>query len=65
MFAKVVIMCQIIKRIVICAPLIVRYAQTGLPAQNAKPTMHLVQESVSPVLQVCIQMGQLLALHVG
>ena len=62
-FAKVVIIRLVRDRLVFCAPLIVRYAQTGLTAQNAKPTMHLVQEAVAPVVQVNIQMAQLLALH--
>jgi len=63
-FAIVVFMRVKVDRRVMLASLIVRYAQTGLPAQNAKLTMHLIQETVAPVLQVCIQMGQLLAHHV-
>ena len=62
-FAKVVFMRVKVDRRVMLASLIVRYAQTGLTAQNAKPTMHLVQEAVAPVVQVNIQMAQLLALH--
>jgi len=42
---------------------IVKHVRIPVPVQHAKPTMHLVQDTVSPVVQVVIQMGQLLALH--
>ena len=44
-------------------PPIVKHVPLPVPVRNAILTMHLVQEGVSPVVQVVIQMGQLFALH--
>lgn len=43
--------------------IIVAHVQTRIPAQNAASIMKLMEQIVTPVPQVNIQMAQLLALH--
>ena len=60
-----VIIGQLIKLNVISAPLIVKNVRNPVPVQHAILTMDLAQDTVTPVVQVNIQMVRVSALHAG